>query len=83
MKMVTVVARETFPYAGITRYAGASFDATTEDAKTLLLIGRVDRPRTARAAEIEPSIHDDTPDVPAEAPTVRRQSRRKDIVPEP
>ena len=40
--MVTVVARETFPYAGITRYVGDAFAATADDASILSMIGRID-----------------------------------------
>ena len=42
--MVTVVASETFTYAGITRYMGDSFDVSNEDARILSLMGRIDMP---------------------------------------
>jgi len=42
MEMVIVVARDTFPYAGITRHPGDTFEASTGDARLLSLIGRVD-----------------------------------------
>ena len=42
--MVTVVASETFTYAGMTRYMGDSFDVSDEDARILSLMGRIDTP---------------------------------------
>lgn len=41
--MPSVIARETFPYAGITRKAGASFEASVEDTRILTLLGKVIR----------------------------------------
>lgn len=39
---VRVTAREKFPYAGIDRRVGESFEATVDDARILHLVGRVD-----------------------------------------
>ncbi len=44
--MVTVVARETFPYAGIPRAVGDVFDVSREDARILSLMGKIDKPDT-------------------------------------
>lgn len=73
--MVTVIARETFPYAGVTRYKGNSFEATAEDARILGLMGRVE----VKSAP----VHLETPasdDEPEERP--RRTYRRKDLTAE-
>lgn len=41
MSTVTLVARETFTYDGVTRYAGHPFEALTpQDAKVLTSIGK-------------------------------------------
>lgn len=39
---MTVTARETFPYAGITRTAGEEFEATLEDARILSYLQRIE-----------------------------------------
>lgn len=77
MKMVTVVAREAFPYDGVNRRAGDAFEATAEDARILVLVGRAKQPDPpSRANVTEPE--DEAKDIPA----TPRRSRRKDIVPE-
>ena len=52
--MVTVVASETFTYAGMTRYMGDSFDVSDEDARILSLMGRIDMP-TVLVSDIAPT----------------------------
>jgi hypothetical protein len=86
--MVTVTARETFPYADVTRYAGQSFEASEHDATVLIMAGKVDRAAPTRQAEPdEPSDErvDQSSDglEPAVVATRRRRSHRKDIVSEP
>ena len=52
--MPMVVARETFPYDGITRVAGDRFGITNvEDARILLLMGRVAEVPDVEVASIE------------------------------
>jgi hypothetical protein len=67
--MPKVVARETFPYAGIIRRPGETFDTeSAEDARVLRLAGLVDAPLET------PAPVDDASDL-LPAPT-RRQARR-------
>lgn len=82
MDTVTVTARETFPYAGITRTAGESFEATVEDARVLTLIGRVDRvPSSDSAPGVDLAKHDD--DASATTPRRNRTYQRKNLTAEP
>lgn len=66
MNPVTVVARETFPYAGIMRSVGKSFEAAPDDARLLVLMGKV-------SLESADAVETTTEEV---AP-VRRVSRRR------
>lgn len=74
MHTVTVIARDTFPYAGITRFAGDVFHASAEDARVLALIGKVDQAPSMDELDASEDVVPHTP---------RRRLRRKDIVPEP
>lgn len=40
--LVRLTARETFPYDGVTRFKGASFNAPDHDAAILQMIGKAD-----------------------------------------
>lgn len=53
---ITVIARDTFTYDGITRRAGESFDASVKDARVLSLIGRVDIPGDATMTDPEQKV---------------------------
>lgn len=80
MDTITVVARETFPYADVIRRAGDVFEATTDDARILQLIGKVTLPEDAPAAV--------TKDQAAESGEIepvakKRTYRRRDLVAEP
>jgi hypothetical protein len=71
-----VVARETFPYAGIVRRPGETFDAeSAEDARVLRLAGLIDSPEKTTAP---PPAHDDEADaLPAAAAPPRRRPRKQ------
>ncbi len=76
MQMVTVVARETFPYAGVTRYVGDAFEATVEDARVLTLIGRVEA-REKFTVSVTPVVEPpNTDDEPRTEPLPRRRRLR-------
>lgn len=72
MEMVTVVARETFPYDGITRYCGEAFKASSEDARILGLAQLIDL-----ANDTPQSVPSAEP--PSDEPrrTTRRRSREQ------
>jgi hypothetical protein len=75
LQTVTVVARETFPYAGITRYRGERFDASVEDARILKLAQRVeDAPADPQANQDLPE-NTEIPSLDTE-PRARRGRRR-------
>ena len=71
MQPVTVVAREVFPYNGITRYVGDVFDVTAEDARILTLVGRVDEQKDAVIVPASESA--------AESEPTKRRYRRRDL----
>lgn len=72
MSAVTLIARETFPYAGLIVRRGERFIASHEDARVLGIIGRADR-----APEGEPE-----PDTAVVTAPVRRRYQRKDLIAE-
>lgn len=65
MNPVTVIARETFPYAGIMRSVGKSFEAAPNDARLLVLMGKV----SLESDAVETTTEEVAP--------VRRVSRRR------
>lgn len=75
-KTVRVVAREAFPYDGVNRSIGESFEAPAEDARILTLVGRVEQAPKASPPQAE---HDSEE---VATPYRRGRSRRQDMVPE-
>lgn len=74
MQTVRVVARESFPYAGIVRSVGESFDATDDDARILTLIGKVGLVQPLVSVPIHDELGDDHDGVAPRRRRVRRQS---------
>lgn len=71
--MPTVVARETFPYAGITRRKGTRFEASEEDARILGLAKKADPVEDSTT----PAVLDD--ETALVEPRVKRTYRRRDL----
>jgi hypothetical protein len=76
--MVSLIATESYPYAGRSLSAGDAFDASEKDANLLKLLKKaVDAPqpvlRTRTMAPAERS---------ADEPKPKRTYRRRDLVPE-
>lgn len=78
--MVTVTARQSFPYAGITRRVGESFLASDRDARLLELVGKVDVPSCD--VEVDPEESTVAWVGGEDKPRPRRSYRRKDIIAE-
>lgn len=89
--MVSLLATQPFPYAGVSLKAGQSFEASEKDANLLKLVGRaIDAPArralpeilTVRVVtrELEPEDESARPDAVARP---KRQYRRRDLTAEP